>query len=449
MAHPIQAVLSGSPYSLSLEGARGLEAALQRLDERVRLLRSNARLTDETLRRYYGDTKFEQIAESNAIEGSTLSVGETEIAVLKGTTLTGHDPGYVRDAQALAQALDRLAELAKSPGPTDKMELKELHELIMEGKHHAGHFRSEPVRISGSAHKPPPTWGEVMDQIERWDAWSKEHANAPTGLRALVLHAWLAHIHPFLDGNGRTARALMTLELVRGGYPPAIIRRKQERERYINALQESDSGGDIGPFAELVLSRMDAALTGLESAAREKQGYSVFQARLRSAREARVRVWNSSVRYLFERLMERLQTLDDKITVEEYVFSEGISLDEYTSLCDGVPISHAWAFRVRLQLPGLSTVERLAWVGYRSDELMRSAKTTDRSPSLFWSERNPQSYPPWRVCYENSPGLQELSISPTNGDEWAVRHKDGRFSQLTTTKAVEALVEGFVKLLEG
>ena len=104
----------GTPYYL--EFAASSSAARQRLgalEERVDLLRRKGTLSPATLQAYYGEKRFEQIAESNALEGSTLTTGETELAVARGVTFTGHDPAFVRDAHALARVLDRLAVLAK------------------------------------------------------------------------------------------------------------------------------------------------------------------------------------------------------------------------------------------------------------------------------------------------------------------------------------------------
>ena len=236
--------LDGTIYSIDAEAAKALAAEIKRISDRVQLLRSEGILTQETLYRYYGANKFEQIAESNALEGSTLSVGETELAVLKGITITGHDPAYTRDAISLDRALERLAELARVKEPTNLGQLKELHELILGGQPGAGQFRTERVTIRGSAHTPPKTWQQVMTEMERWESWSLNHSADPALVRATVLHAWLTHIHPFSDGNGRAARAIGTLELVRAGYPPIIIRRK-ERGRYLDALAKSDEAGDL------------------------------------------------------------------------------------------------------------------------------------------------------------------------------------------------------------
>lgn len=450
MTSRIEEALVGSIYSLDSEGAKAVMAAIGEIEERVALLRATGKLTDATLRRYYGSTRFEQVAESNAIEGSTLSVGETELAVLKGVTLTGHDPGYVRDAIALDRALSRLTEMARDASPTNIEQLKELHELILEGRPSAGNFRSKPVRISGSEHRPPKTWEAVMTAMEDWEKWSVSQAHLPAPLRASVLHAWMAHIHPFEDGNGRSARAVSNLELVRVGYPPVIIRKTQDRNRYIDALQASDQGGDIGPFIDLMIERINVALGGLESAAREVEGFDPVAVRLRQAQSRTLAVWNRSVELLYEVLVDKLVSLIEQAggVLSSGMFSDTLALDDYISLCRGQAVARSWAFRVRVSVPGLGETERLAWVGYRSSQLQNAAgQAGTYTPSLFWSKRNPSSYPPWIRAEADAPELRELSITPSEGDEWHALRKDGTYVRLSTVQAARTVANAFVELV--
>src|SRR5690606_33418026 len=113
--------------------------------------------------------------------------------------------------------------------------------------------------------RPPRTWSEVMSQMEQWEQWSRNSVMVPTLLRATLLHAWLEHIHPFIDGNGRTGRAITNLEFVRAGYPPIIIRRK-DRDTYLDALARADNG-DLAALVDLFAARLDDALRDLERAA--------------------------------------------------------------------------------------------------------------------------------------------------------------------------------------
>jgi Fic family protein len=447
----IEQALTGSPYSVTAIAAVAMSSALSEIDDRVSALRADGKLTPETLRRYYGMKRYEQVAESNAIEGSTLSIGETELAVAKGMTLTGHDPGYVRDAIALDKALIRLTEMAREDHPTDIPQIKELHELIMAGRNTAGDFRTGPVRIAGSEHRPPKTWDAIVSGMEDLEKWSITNTRASPILRASLLHAWLVHIHPFADGNGRTARAVSNLELVRAGFPPIVIRRTQDKERYIDALQNSDSAGDIGPFLDLILDRAKAAFVGLEGAAREKQGYDAVSAVLRQAQGRQREVWNKSVELLFQILVDQLATALESAggRLESRVIQDALALDDYLELAAGRPVSKSWAFKFRARAPSLTSVERLAWVGYRSRELRNAMGPKGvPAPSLYWSQPNPDIYPPWTKCTpDDAPRLTELSITPGQGDDWHVLTAGGKHLALATSEVARQIAAGVADLI--
>ena len=354
--------LDKSPYILDSCAEDEISNRIKELEERAELLRRAGMLTNETLAKYYGEKRFEQVAESNAIEGSTLSVGETELAILKGITITGHDPGYIRDARALDEALQRMTEIARhNKAPTNIEQLLELHALILGDRPSAGTFRNEPVRIKGSVHRPPKYWREIMDEMEEWQRWSEDNSTAPAILRAIILHAWLAHIHPFIDGNGRTVRAITNLELIRGGYPPIIIKKK-ERDRYIEALSESDSGGDIRAFFELLIERIEGSLVGLELSAKQKQGYSPQQQKLRKRQEQHLNIWNASIHLLVQAIdhfvHEEIDAVGGNIYLKE--FEAPLDLENYISLCNRKTAPKAWAFIINLAIPGAPKQVRLA-----------------------------------------------------------------------------------------
>lgn len=124
--------LEGTPYLLDQLASAQVRERLNAIEERVLLLRNAGTLSEQTLLDYYGEKRFEQVAESNAIEGSTLSAGETELAVLKGITITGHDPAYIKDAIALDRALTRITELARDRStPTNIPQLHDVHALLL------------------------------------------------------------------------------------------------------------------------------------------------------------------------------------------------------------------------------------------------------------------------------------------------------------------------------
>lgn len=285
---------------------------------------------------------------------------------MKGITITGHDPGYIRDAIALDRALKRLAELAKQPDPTDLKQVREMHELILDDRLSAGVFRSERVRIKGSKHTPPKTWRQVMKRMEVWEQLSMKNKELPAIIRTTVLHAWFVHIHPFIDGNGRTARAITNLELIRAGYPSIIIKRK-EREHCLDVLGVSDEGGDLSGFFDLVIARTNDALRGLEQAAKQEQDYDPTVEKIRIAQERRLDIWNTSVsllvRIIEHELSSVIEPMNGKYNIK--TFDNSLDLDDYIVLCSRRSVSRTGSFIIDVEIPGMSSISRLAWFGYR------------------------------------------------------------------------------------
>ena len=439
--------LTGSPYSIVESGQWAIDKAAE-LQQSANLLRDQGCLSEQTLRAYIGDKRFEQIAESNAIEGSTLSVGETQIAVRRGITMTGHDPAYSKDAVNLSKALESVEEFAREKAPTNIMQVKELHTLILGGAPAAGLFRSEPVLIAGSPHVPVSSWDEVVTAMEQWEDCSGKNAGAPALLRAVVLHTWLTHIHPFTNGNGRTSRAVMNLELIRAGLPPAIIRRK-DRSRYYEALAESDLGGDLGLIAELILARAEDALRDLERAATSQQGYDRVQAELRKAQERQVAIWNDAVRLLFTLVDDALKSaLGDTGRVLTHWYDDELLLDDYVALSQNDSAGNSWLFRLEADVPGLGTHRYLAWTGYRSDE-MQQWQGIGHGPSIFWSIPDESGYRKWIRDDSKSPGVAEFTLELPNVDRWIARLPGGAIPRLPPSEIARRVATAVVESITG
>lgn len=438
--------LDKSPYSLDVASTNAVAERLRQIEERVLLLRNAGTLTPDTIKHYYGQKRFEQVAESNAIEGSTLSIGETELAVMKGMTLTGHDPAFVRDAIALDRALTRIVELAKpDSGTTDLAQLLEVHGLLLGDRPGAGVFRSQAVIISGSDHRPPKTELAVREAMYAWEEWSLKNHDLPAPIRAAVLHAWLTHVHPFIDGNGRTSRAMSNLELIRVGYPPIIVKKK-ERDRYVQALSESDSGGDLRSFLDLMFDKVDASLTGLEISATKKQAYDPLAILARQRREQNLKIWQTGVSLLASmidlRLRERVHDMGGRLWLK--AFENPLDLEDYEELCSGRGMSGGWAFIVSIVIPGFPQMEKLAYVQHRTPQMFQRLGR-EGGPALFWSRKNPDGFPKWKPDFRQSPFAVELTSKTGSGDEWIARLDDGRFLELATTEVAEKLSEALLK----
>lgn len=189
---------------------------------------------------------------SNAIEGNTLSLRETKVA-LEGITIGGKSLREHLEAVNHRDAILLLEELVQKSEPLDEWTIKSLHHLILRGINddNAGRYRTVNVRISGAEHLPPDQL-VVPELMEKFIAWYRDEAVALHPVeRAARVHSDFVKIHPFVDGNGRTSRLLMNLELLKSGYPAAVLP-VERRLEYYQALDEDQVHGNPGPFLSLI-----------------------------------------------------------------------------------------------------------------------------------------------------------------------------------------------------
>lgn len=149
-------------------------------------------------------------------------------------------------------AIEYLEELIGTKSEISEWNIKRLHQLVLKGidDENAGRYRSHNVIISGAQHRPPEyiKVPELMEKlIMNYDEWDKYHPI----IRASLLHGKLVKIHPFIDGNGRTSRLIMNMELMRNGYVPVIIK-KDNRLKYYEALDKAHTTGDYTDFIKIV-----------------------------------------------------------------------------------------------------------------------------------------------------------------------------------------------------
>lgn len=199
---------------------------------------------------------------SNAIEGNTLTLGETKAILLDGITISGKPLREHLEAVNHRSAMRLMNRMAAQNSPLLETEILELHRTILTGiqDSDAGRYRDLRVRVVGSSRifpNPVKVPDLMQDLVQSINA-DPSHAV----IQAARAHFGLVHIHPFADGNGRTARLLMNLMLIRAGYPPALVP-LEVRGRYYDALEAANSG-DFGHFetliAELVLHSLQRIL---------------------------------------------------------------------------------------------------------------------------------------------------------------------------------------------
>lgn len=198
---------------------------------------------------------------STALEGNTLTLMETRV-VLEGITVGGKTLREHLEIIDHKDAIEYVEEYVREDIPLTETFIRDVHRLVLKSTFPdaAGRYRTGNVVIAGSKHRPPEGFQVpvlMKNLVEDFNIkWSTRHPVE----RAAWLHWKLTHIHPFIDGNGRTARLLMNFVFMREGYPPVIFK-KEERERYLTSLEEASVAGNMVSFLELV---RDALLVSLE-----------------------------------------------------------------------------------------------------------------------------------------------------------------------------------------
>lgn len=210
-------------------------------------------LPPELVRNLREDMVLKYTYHSNAIEGNTLTLMETKVVLQDGLTIGGKPLRHHLEAINHADAITYLEGLVREDVPLDERILKELHQLVLRGiDGEAGRFRSCNVIISGAGHTPPDHL-HVVERMARFFEWYRGAAqNLHPVERAARLHADLVIIHPFRDGNGRTSRLIMNLELMRAGFPTVIIP-VENRAVYYENLDLVGINADYNPFTEQVV----------------------------------------------------------------------------------------------------------------------------------------------------------------------------------------------------
>ena len=198
---------------------------------------------------------------SNAIEGNTLTRLETAVVIEKGITIGGKSLREHLEATNHAAALDFVHTLVKRKRSSlSATEILRIHEMILKGidEANAGRLRNVPVRIAGSS-VVVPNPRKVPDLMDDFVEWLVSKLDLHPVALAGEAHYRLVSIHPFVDGNGRTARLLMNLLLLMQGFPPAIIR-KTDRLKYIASLEKAQLGGSKADFEGLIAKAVDRSL---------------------------------------------------------------------------------------------------------------------------------------------------------------------------------------------
>ena len=242
------------------------ESLLSQIDRKKKELDGKRPLTEGELTRLNEEFTVEYTYNSNAIEGNTLTLRETDL-VLRGLTIDQKPLKDHMEAVGHKEAFDFVSELVKEKCEINERVIKQIHYLVLaDKKDDRGVYRRLPVRIMGAAHEPVQPYLIVpkMEELLRNYLASEEHIVT----KLARFHIEFEGIHPFIDGNGRTGRLLVNLELMKAGYPPIDIK-FTDRIAYYNAFDEYHVKHNLKAmeslFAKYINERLDIYLKMLQN----------------------------------------------------------------------------------------------------------------------------------------------------------------------------------------
>ena len=199
---------------------------------------------------------------SNAIEGNTLTLQETGL-VLQGITIDRKPLKDHLEAVGYKEAFEYVEQLAKEQKSLTEYEIKAIHSLVLsDRKEDRGQWRRVPVRIAGAATTPvqpyqiEPMIGALL--ADMGSIYRKLHVVEQVAL----FHLRFESIHPFIDGNGRTGRLLMNLQLIQAGYPPINVK-FADRRRYYEAFDSYAKNGTPEAMVTLVAEYLQERLQSM------------------------------------------------------------------------------------------------------------------------------------------------------------------------------------------
>ena len=226
---------------------------IQRKREKLSEMRP---LTQGEIERLAEEFMIEFTYNSNAIEGNTLTLKETALA-LEGMTIDQKPLKDHLEAVGHRDAFLYVQDVAKQELPLSETVIKNIHALVLMNRpDDKGVYRRIPVRIMGAYTEPVQPYMIEPKMSELLTA-NEERKNTMTDIERIALfHLEFEGIHPFIDGNGRTGRLILNLDLIRNGYPPINVK-FTDRKRYYDAFDAFYKDSDPAPMTELIAEYID------------------------------------------------------------------------------------------------------------------------------------------------------------------------------------------------
>ena len=241
------------------------ESLIPIIKTKLETLKTRRPLTEGELERLNEEFLIEYTYNSNAIEGNTLTLRETDM-VLRGLTVDQKSLKEHLEVIGHKEAFDYVKQLVSENKQINEKVIKDIHYLVLANKREdRGVYRRVPVRIMGATHEPPQPYLIASKMEELLKKYKNSNEDIVTKLARF--HIEFESIHPFIDGNGRTGRLLVNLELMKAGYPPIDIK-FTDRLKYYEAFDEYHAKHNVSAmanmFARYLNQRLDLYLSILE-----------------------------------------------------------------------------------------------------------------------------------------------------------------------------------------
>ena len=227
-----------------------LNQILEKIDYVKAKLDAAPNFTEGELERFREQFMVEYTYDSNAIEGNTLTLEETALVVLEGLTINKKPLKCHLEAIGHRDAFAYVVEIAKEHELLSEMTIKDIHALVlMDRPRDKGKYRDVGVRIFGALDTPPGPL-QVPIEMEKLLKVYAEDTRHPI-IKIADFHILFERVHPFVDGNGRTGRLIMNLELIKAGYAPVNIKFR-DRDSYIACFNDYVTSGGSAKFIKMV-----------------------------------------------------------------------------------------------------------------------------------------------------------------------------------------------------
>ena len=242
-----------------LDGRRTRNNVLAEIEQKRERLDALRPLTPGEVKRLQEEFMVEFTYNSNAIEGNTLTLKETAM-VLEGMTIDQKPLKDHLEAVGHRDAFLYIQDIAKQDIPLGEFVIKNIHSLVlMNQPEDKGVYRRIPVRIMGAYTEPVQPYLIEPKMTELLTVNEERKTTMGVIERVARFHLEFEGIHPFIDGNGRTGRLIMNLDLIRNGYP-AINVKFADRKKYYDAFDAYYRDGSADAMIELIAEYVNERL---------------------------------------------------------------------------------------------------------------------------------------------------------------------------------------------